>query len=598
MNRARPRTRAALSALSCLALLSGLAGCGLPGTSDVVVQERVGDAALPAGDEGTWPLAQRASVRDPKEFMRTMLSAAAGDPVEAAKRVRSFGDAPLRSRWEPPATVHVVDLDEDMAIDPRPGGFEATINVTFLGELADHGVVLPRPRRAATYKFDIAEGPDGLYLTAAPPVILLPAADLRQYFEQRTLYFWSADGAYLVPDVRYVPRRDMPRNQWPTLLVQWLLRGPSPLLRPVVRALPTDADLVGNVLSQDSRWSVNLTQAPDTDGRRLATQLRWTLAGPTGRADAVTVRVDRDRFGDEDSRYLVANPAYRAEQEPARLCLLAGRVQQIGGPSPGAVSVPYLPAGYRGLVRAAYQRFGSRRYGVLVRDAGRGRLAVDVATADANRFHRILPTALRARVVGQPTWVPTREFGLVPVDGALRLVRPSAAAAPVLPGAPGGVTAVAVAPDGRRVVLVAGGQLYAAALVADGTAISLTARTPLPLSELTGPTAVAWTAQGAVAVAGRQPRIGQTQVWSVSVDGAVQEPLQLPNQGLGTQPITQLSAVVDDPSDTSPADPVMYEANKLSYDTVGGSPVTVAELLDPGPGADRRGYPTAPFYLG
>ncbi|GGK05750.1 hypothetical protein GCM10010123_39610 [Pilimelia anulata] len=572
----------------------GLAGCGVPGSGDVVVQERVGEAQVPSGDEGTWPLAERASITDPQEFLRNLLSATAGDPSQAAARVRTFADPRLRDRWQPPPTVHLVEVEGKPIIDQRVGGFDATVEVIHLGELSDKGVVLPRERQRRTYVFRLSLGPDGLYLTDAPPVLLLPTTDLQQYFERRTLYFWSTDGQYLVPDVRYLSRRDVPRAQWATQLVQWLLTGPSPLIRPVVR--PTDADLVGNVISGGSRWTVNLSRAPFTDATRIATQLRWTLAEPSGRADPVSLQVGRDRVTDEDSRYLAANAAYRA-QDPAPLCVLGGRVRQIGTLPPGAVSVPSLPAGYRGVLKAAYQRLGNARYAAVVRVAGRGRYTVDIGTGDANLFQHVRPTLLRARAIGQPAWVPTRALALVIADGRLYALRPRTSTVRPVAGAPAGTTAVAVAPDGRRVAFIAGGQLYTAGLAADGPTVSLANRVRLPLSQLTDPTAVAWIEQSRFAVTGRQPRIGQTQAWAMSADGALQEPLQLPTQGLGTVPVTQLVGVADDPSDGSAPGPLMYEANRLSYQELGGAPVTAERVLAPGPDADKLGYPTAPFFL-
>ncbi|HEX5742240.1 MAG TPA: GerMN domain-containing protein [Pilimelia sp.] len=594
MTGGRPRRGTA----ALLAAAVALAGCGVPGSSDVVVLERVDESRLPAGDDSTVEPPGRGATTDPLEFARNFLAAAAGDPAQALRRQRAFGSDALQ-RWQPPGTVHIVDLEGRPAVNRGVADIKVNISVTHLGVLGEDGTVQPVVRRSAEYTLTLVAREGSLYVTDAPPVLLLPSEDFSRYFEQRVLYYWTVDGGHLVPDVRYVSRRDVPRGQRPTQLVRWLLRGPSPLLTPVVRALPRDADLVGNVLTANNRWTVNLTRAPAAEIGQIATQLRWTLAEGTGPVPGLTLQVDRDRVSNDDSRYLDANEAYRGQEEPARLCVLGGRVQQIDAPGAGGVTVPALPATYRGVLQAAYQQVGTHRtYAVLVRDLGRGLRTVDVATGDGNQFARPLPTGLRLRDAGQPVWIPTREVGLVPSAGVLLAVRPGARGRELVRGVPPGVTAVAVPPDGRRIAMVAAGVLWVGALVADGTTVSVVGRVRLPVSDLSGLTAVAWIEQTRLAVAGRSNRLGQMQLWGVTVDGAVQEPLMLENQGLGSAPLRPLVGAVDDPSDGSVPGDLMYEVNRLTYQRIDGEPVTVDDLLAPGAVGDRVRFPTAPFFYG
>ncbi|GAA2523770.1 LpqB family beta-propeller domain-containing protein [Pilimelia columellifera] len=585
-----------VAALLASAVALTLPGCGLPGSSDVIVRGEVQRSAPVSDDAGTWEPPGRDATTVPQDFVKNFLAAPAGEPSRAQARVRRFLAPEADEAWRPADTVHVARLVGEPIINRRPSGYDVQLQVEHLGELADNGAVVPRPRAAARYRFSFAEGERGdnsLYVTAALPLILLQDAVLRQYYESRPVYFWSADETTLVPDMRYLPRRDVTAAQIPTQILDWMLGGPVPWLRPAVRALPPGAARRGNVPAPTrDRIEVTLSKAVDTDRReqvdKLATQLRWSLGDSE---QTLRLRVDEFQADYGGADYQRANAAYRGSRPVTAMAVLGGRPRPIGASTPGLVVPPELPSGYRLARRAAYTMVGVVWSAAIVRPAGGKDLGLDLAFGSEAGLEPPRPTSLRARSVGRPVWIRGGRSGLVAADGRLYSFRAGKQprATPVAGAPVGRVGAVAVAPDGQRVALLVGGVLYVAALGADDAPVGIGPAQRVPVA-LGGLTAVDFSEEGRLVVAGRLPD-GRAQLVDVTLDGA----LQTPRAGqFGAAAITQLVALPSDPTSRSGPGPVLYEANGLAYELYSVERRLTAEDVGV-PGSTA--YPSAPFFV-
>jgi hypothetical protein len=594
-------------ALAALVALGPLPACGVPSDSGVVVEGRGREGAPIAGDEDTTEPAGRGDTGDPVQFIRNYLAAAAGDPKRASARARQFFAPEARTGWDPGSEVKVIRLhgDPEPAGNAATGGYVVTVTGTVLGVLGGSGMFEPRPPTTRTYRFSITRDTDdrreSLYLTQAEPEILLSDEASRDYFEPRSIYFWSRDHKVLVPDLRYLSRRDVAEAQRPTEIVDWLLAGPPRWLEPAVEALPEAARRVGKVpVSDDGVLRVALSDAVEIDDRaqfnRLAAQLRWSL-GNGASSPPLELKVDQvqQRFADDD--YREANPAFRGDTERLRFGLVRGQVRQLDAPGAPA---PVLPtAANRDVVRAALAVDGDRTRVALLRRVNTGQVALEVGvvTKPEDKLQRTTLPATAPNRVGQPVWLPgSPDTGLVLAGGRLRTFRASGGATPLLANVPKEVTSFAVPPDGRRLAYIARGRLYVAPLIWEGR----TVRAGEPDVHLLVPTttvqltAVAWSQQTSLAVAGDRSQ-EDNGIEDITMDGAVGDSPR--GSTPGRQPITHLVASTDDPSNGPGAGQVLYVVGDLAYELFTESIQLTAEDVAGADGSRPADFPTYPFYV-
>jgi hypothetical protein len=111
---------------------------------------------------------------------------------------------------------------------------------------------------------------------------------------------------------------------------------------------------------------------------------------------------------------------------------------------------------------------------------------------------------------------------LVPTNGHLLAVSTEDGSAKDAIPTMSGVTAAAVSPDGRRVAVVAGGDVYVASLAILGDGTLTVGSTPRQvLGGLLDASSVTWTAESWLLAAGTQPGGGGVALWRVSDDGVI-----------------------------------------------------------------------------
>lgn len=531
---------------------SGLAGCAVPGETDVTLDGPAQQRGASTG--GSVVVAQGpGGATDPEELVKRYLRAGADGPKGAAEKLRAFllpGTA-----WQPGPELTVIRPLSDPVKTSLGGNlFEVTVEVLPVGVLTDRGfVVEPTARTAHTLRFkvapsrgraqdqqDVPQGADELRISSPPPGMYLTSAALAgvdALYQPYPVYFWDSTGGILVPDLRYLPLTAT-KDERRRLLVQWVVGGPSDWLNGAVRALPSEIVLRSNVVYSENRIVVDLTaQAATADLTRLAKQLAWTLRpvynGP------IELRVEgQPKLLARASDSPTANPALPYAGAPMSFCVVSGKVIRdcTTGQELAILNVQQNSRVVAAAVAA------NKQYAALVRTeaGGRRRLVVGVWDGGTAAY---TTTSLSGAVMSRPAWLPPiiAARGLIAVDGRLYAFAAGSARTSAVEISVGDVTGVSVAPDGRRVVIAAGGGAYVATLMPKGDTLVLQRLRRLP-SSLTGVSAVAWSRLDRVVLLGRDG--GRHALTELTTDGAVEDRLGVQ---FGEAVVTQLSAYPDFP---------------------------------------------------
>lgn len=552
--------RVAAGLLVLLAAVLAVAGCGVPDSGPPVVVSSQAPAGFDDGDSANdrQPVPpDPATAASADDSVRGYLGAAGADPDPGTlgDNVRRFFTKGHQG-WQPgdPAVVRITGYADGASDSERA---TVTVTGTRVGVLRPDGSLAPVTGPAAfsltLHLLHTTNDDEQLpvWLIQNPPAETLLSTDaLTADYNPWEIYFVSrATPHALVPDLRYVSRTLTP-DKTRTTVINWLLRGPSSWLAPAVTtAVPDTTRLRANVTTDDSGTTVvNLTgpaaSAPEPD--LMAGQLCWTLL-PSMNAMRLEVEGQPLRlpgrhgsvFGRGSWRMLNSASALNADlaaTDQSGYYVQNGVIKRSDGVKDGLPPVLADPAaddwnsdvvsaalsadsGDTALVRATAR--GPRLVlGQLVQDPRqpRSRAAYDEVTALG-----------RVGSIGRPSFLPGGDTVLVPVDGQLDAVSgPSQVSAVRLPaGVSGPVTSVAVATDGCRLALVAGGQLYVIPVVRDSRGVTLANARPLAVG-FTELTEVAWSQEDRLVVGGRGP-VGQNAAgngatragaWELSIDEA------------------------------------------------------------------------------
>jgi hypothetical protein len=601
--------RALIVAATLLTLLAG--GCGIPENSNVIVVGAGPTSGTSIDSDGSPPLqGTRESTLDRVQFVDYYLTAAAGDPDGALDRAKAFMSADVASTFKASPEVQVVRL----VVNPlyTPGDPQVTLRVQQVGKLKPNGVLEPTPDPTAPpteYKLRITEvAGKGLFITQAPPVLLLTDTGLNDFYQRRTIYFWNTEQTALVPDMRYMPRRVLTVQQ-PTTILSWLANGPASWLSDRVQALPQGTVVPENVpaIANDTlQVTLNANAVPPGDAKALELlrrQLQWSLRPLLPRVLELKVgHQDPVRYSDTD--FLSSNPAYRLADVPERFVLFNGTVRRHID-SPRALDpVPVLrPADNKSLTAAAMSASATHTFAAVVAGAAGKNPRLRVASAPTGEQAALKDVTGLPAPLGRPVWAVTADgdpagaVGLITAKGRLYSFSPNGGRARAVEwqGEPGAIAAVAVAPDERRVALVAGGRLYRTVLGVAGDVITLTTPEQLAAPTLRSVAAVAWSSEDWLVVAGVRTD-GRVSIMDLSIDGAWQT-ARLAD--IGDKTVSYLTAYPASPSTgREKSSAVSYTAAGSAWDALSTPVPIVASDLAGVTGNPPAGMaPTAPFFL-
>ncbi|MET7748793.1 LpqB family beta-propeller domain-containing protein [Micromonospora sp. NPDC005367] len=586
--------------------LVGFTGCGIPERTEVQIDRRKEPAAESgAVNAGSEPPTRTTTII-PEEFVKNFLVAAAGEPDRAYYRVKQFIDPQYRSRLQEKrgseVELTVVRLTDTprvtFGVDDR---FKVSIGVQQVGVLRTDGTLAPPVSSETHYEFGLRNASPsgatddgaGLYVIEPPNVLLVSETVLQDYYDSRTIYFWSSDRTQLVPDLRYLPDT-VPTERRLNEVVKWLVDGPSDWLRTAVVGLPDRTELINNATGGHGRWEVNLDMPGDdrTQIDQLITQLAWSLHDFDGELE-LKIRNNPVKVENLAARRSLRE-LYPLREGPQGYCVYEGAIHSlsvVGEP----IEVPLDEAANRNVVSAGLARSGEQILAALVVTASgeKQRLTVGTGRAPVTTFGK---AANSYKVIGRPVWLrssdPSHPQGLVVADGKLYWFDGNAAMTQIalnLP--PGVVTAVAVSLDGQRVALIADGTLYVAAVkLLDGGGVTLGPSRRV-ITSLTGISAVDWVDENELIVAGAAAR---PAIHEVSVDGSLQTELAADTRAK----VTTLSAYPANPTVQMPLT-YMYEASGSAYRTKPAERILPSHLhgVSPPPAGVRPGNPSAPFFL-
>ena len=599
----RRRVRLLLAAPLAAALLAG--GCGIPDSTEV---QRVGpgpSTGASTGENVPPTRSDRLASTDRAVFVRNYLEAAAGDPSGALERVQRFLAPAAAREFKPAGEVRVIHLVGNPLVNP--GSVDVQVRARTIGVLTSNGILNPVAAEN-DYAFTVSEaaGQAGLFVTKAPQALLITDDALNKFYDRRKLYFWNNERTALVPDVRYLPR-DLPSEQEPNEIIKWLINGPSPLLDGAVERLPEDTKLDGNVPApSDDKLQINLSgQAvpPDDPAAldRLRRQLMWSLRSGQWRILELKVG-SQDAIEHGNTDYFTSNAASTLPTTPERFLIYNGQIRRMSGTPNATEAVPILRQADNRFVRAAaLAGAGSRRFAALVVTvAGKHELRVGAAAADAKAGLAKVP--LPAGATGQPVWAITSAdprvpaVGLITVGGRLYSFSTDSPALLEVDGASDGISAVAVAPDGRRLALVSRDRLSIAALSTSGDGVRMLPPRQVPTAPLRRVTAVDWSSETWLTVAGARADTNRVAIIEVTLDGTdVSERLA----DIGAESVSYLTAYPVSPiSGTDSSDTIAYVAKGDAFDVLSGPVrIMVTDLAGPVPNPPSGVKPTAPFFL-
>jgi hypothetical protein len=562
-------------------------GCGVPSDGPPII-----DGHGPPRDSGAagaltqTPLGPETAT-DPQELVRRFLEVLSGKldtdgRAQALTRAKLFLTRRAQQTWAPGQSITVVRSVGKMTQAVAPEG-AYSLNGTFLpiGLISDRGTVdPPLVTKQIVAPFTVVVNTDptrqaNLLIDNLPDGLMLSELALRSWYAAHLVYFWDSDEVGLVPDLRYVPT-SLASPLRDTEIVNWLIEGPSTWLQQAVTPLPTGTGLVGPFLTQssDGRLTVNLSGVPPkTDLNKMMDQLRWSLWPQYFAPLNLQISSQPARVDGGSADYQTANLADRTHREPDpdSYCVAGAAVCSLHDPS---VKLPVLNSPENSHVLLAAIGRGDTPLAALIREDHRLWLGRPGVTGEAPSYQQVThgPT-----ISQRPMWLDTRTPSVLVVgdDGGLYqvLLRVGLAAQmnPVPIGGISHLTAFSVAPDGRRIALVADGASWVAPLVRSGNSVSV--GTVRNLNTGVGqPRSVAWTRLDRVVVAGGTNPYLLTEV---SIDGT--NPGQFGKAF--SNPITQVVAYPFLPSGQVESGPVMVQIQ--TSEPGGAYLVSGASTIDP-----------------
>jgi hypothetical protein len=602
---------AAVVALATLAASMIVAGCGVPSSSQPTV---VRSAAQKGTISDRAPIARDGpgAITDAQELVRRYLRAMAwGNETtvdtdamsNAVNFAKGFLTPEARNSWQRGPDIVVVRTQLGIPV-VTPNVTRVEVAMQPVGVLDRYGKIEPRPDLPAqNYQFMVVPATDvyGEFRIANPPSGMLLSDDaLTKLYDLNPIYFWDSNNRNLVPDLRYISKAQTANRN--VELMGWLRTpGPSEYLRQAVNEMPTAIEFKDRPVQDGSRLRINLSAKaanPQAELWRFVLQVRWTLNWLSG---AIDLQIEGQHQDVPTRDVMVNNPAATpdGQREAPRFCVVDGQVRQYAGEP---LSLPVLAHDANAGVVSAAIIHGPAHQIALVREDGPGGKVRLWLGNDTQKTAQYTGTDLVASTMSRPVGLagPGARV-LVAADGHLYDVpfdskQPRDETPPNI----GAVTAVSVAPDGRRVALVAGGRAYVGVLQvpADSSSISVvqTRELPVGLSDVTG---IAWSRAEWVVVAGRSA--GQSALVEATIDGALIQPLQLRNL-----PGPTVTRVVADPV-FHPSDQrrdahglIMLEANGHSYNVFSGSVMELnpdPTLVPPSSPPGKQPVLTAPFFL-
>lgn len=525
----------AAAAAACIAA-SALAGCGIPEDTD---PEVVGEAPTDFGESSPREVEVYEPTDDAEGTVENFLRAAAGNPDQAARddRLSVFtGEADFSDLVDGINLLAGVEYESEESDDFNT--VTVTVTASIIGTYQPDGRVLMNSE-ARPYEEDIVvrrESVGDIFSVIEwPRQVSMLYSEFDRSYERAPLYFLaSGTDGLLVPDLRWI-YNNLDAGTDHDLRLSWLLQGPSEWARLSARAA-IPAGTSAQTSEDDGTLVIDLTPGDSTDvgGEAvdaMAAQIAWSLAlsGP------FELRVNGEAVDSGSlSDWREWNPIPSASDMGDTAYFISDdSVWQFenGAIARNSADHPWVGFQADGLRDVAVST-DSQIAAVVAGENG----AVLQTGSDPDDMTAVEGVSGDLR---DPHWL-SQETVLLIDDGVLTAVD-TEGGVQVLGGEE--VTALAVAPDGRRAAYVQDGLAMAAPLSIDADGnfqlhVNVARRIGTGVTEVRD---VAWSAEDYLWVAGQGP--DDQQLYRVAIDNS-----QMETQP-GTSGYPPISAIAAHPAD-------------------------------------------------
>ena len=442
----------------------------------------------------------------PTEIVDGFLAAGAAGFSDQFVTAREYLAGEAKATWKPLAGVTVAG---PWQYEPTSVDTEVTIDVPVKARVDEGGrYAEAAPEGGESVTFEMVQDDKDQWRIALPPDgLILQQEDFARSYRPASLYFLSPDDAFLVPESRWFPWKNLP-----TSIMTELLSGPSPWLQDAVdTAVPDGVELNPQSVTIDDDGVAHVSLAPAlavtrADRDLLLAQIDASLLPVKGIG---SVQVDAGGvLLEPGTKTLQRGNPPSSNVEFLRDDKIVALVDGDATPVPDLASLAGLDA-----------RSPARNEDASVRVMLSGPTSLTtVPTGTAPARELFTGTGLVAPSVDRFGWAWTADSGglvAVPTDGD-----PVHVAADWLDGRT--VRAVRVARDGVRIVIVSSGadevKVDVAAITRDESGSPQQVGIPQRAgASLVDASSVAWADESTLAVIGRST--GNTAVHLVPVAG-------------------------------------------------------------------------------
>ncbi|WP_280397136.1 MtrAB system accessory lipoprotein LpqB [Nocardia carnea] len=224
----RPRSTRWLRLVTALAAVAGIvAAAGCANLPDASQPQALGTIDQEPTEEG--PPAPTKN-RDPDLLLRDFLQATA-DPADGHLAARQYMTPAASTQWNDEGSHVIVERADTLRESRSENQATYVLRAREVGELAEDGSYHVSDG-IIEHKIEMTRVDGEWRIDELPDGVVMDYSAFTQSYRRHALYFVTADGRHVAPDLRWVSVRpdDLTRR-----LIDMLIAGPQPYIAPVVR---------------------------------------------------------------------------------------------------------------------------------------------------------------------------------------------------------------------------------------------------------------------------------------------------------------------------------------------------------------------------
>jgi hypothetical protein len=251
----------------------------------------------------------------PEQIVYGFLAASAAGLADQYAGARRYLTTAAAATWAPTASVLIYPSTAQPSVEKRDDG-TVLVEVPVQGSLDATGVYTEAPPAApGELAMGLVQNADGQWrISSLDDGVVMSAADFNAYYRQMAVYFASANGSYLVPDVRWFPS-----NGIQTSAARALLAGPSQWLRDAVRSGAPEGTRLGPggvAVSSDKVATVDLSVAASGASAKQRNLLIAQMAATLERLLAPVISDVRITVGGGEPWQATTDAAWTRDPQP------------------------------------------------------------------------------------------------------------------------------------------------------------------------------------------------------------------------------------------------------------------------------------------